>query len=40
MFSFLRVSERIIVIAVAVDVVRIELVDILPEVDEKESATC
>jgi len=39
-FSFFRVSEGIIVVAVAVDVVRVELVYVLPEVDEKESAAC
>lgn len=40
MFSFLRLSERIIVVAVAVDVVGIELVNVLHEVDEEESAAC
>jgi hypothetical protein len=39
-FSFFRVSEGIIVVAVAVDVVRVELVYVLLEVDEKESAAC
>jgi hypothetical protein len=40
MLSFLRISKRIIVITIAVDIVRVELVDILPEIDEKETATC
>lgn len=40
MFSLLRLTKRIIVVAVTIDVVRIELVYVLPEVDEEESATC